>query len=514
MSLSVTINGNAVDVLKGSIEIENCIEERSTASFSVPDSGGALTFTRGMPVTITRPTLIPPFFDVLFTGYINTPGTAKLAPGAGLIHEITCMDQHYLADKRLIVRAYASQTLLAIVTDIVTDYLSAEGVSIGTVQTGPTITSAIFNYVKASEAFDALAELSGFIWYIDESKNLYFVARATYAAPWNLDNVTYRPIKGSAYLNTGNPLYRNSQYVMGGTGKTAQITENFTGDGVVQSFALGYQVAEAPTVTEDAVPMTVGIKGIDTGKDYYWQKGDLNIYANTPPGGAVAVQVKYYGQYPLIALARDNIQVLARQVVEGGTGLVEEAALEAQHDSSAAIEESATSKLTEYCRDAEKFSYQTHDHGLKPGQLQEITYSEFGFTAHEMLIESVIISALGDTIVYSVNCITGPAMGSWSKFFSGLITRTDKSIRIGESLLLVLLQQIETLPLTEGTDIDSDDFSGGLVNRWIALPPAQGAGYNIEHEQLDMAESTSQTSHATEDYYWDDGCTWDFATWA
>jgi hypothetical protein len=51
---------------------------------------------------------------------------------------------------------------LAAVNDIWTDYLAAEGVTIGEVQTGPIIKSAIFNYVHVSEAFEALKELSGF----------------------------------------------------------------------------------------------------------------------------------------------------------------------------------------------------------------------------------------------------------------------------------------------------------------------------------------------------------------
>ncbi len=515
--LSVFIDGVQVVIQRGSIQIEKRIEERSTASFTVVDEPATANFVRGMPVEILRPWVFPPFHIKEFAGFIDTPGRARISPGSILLHDITCMDNHYLADKRLVVKAYTNKTLAFIVNDIFTDYLSPEGIAIGEVQTGPTIESAIFGYVKVTEAFDALKELSGFAWWIDELKDLYFIDRSTNLAPWNLDGVTYRPIKGSVHLYTGNPLYRNWQYVRGGTGTTALQTQNFTGDGVTSSFALGYPLALVPTITEDAGAKTVGIKGVESGKDYYWNKGDGTIYASVAPGVGVDVEVQYYGQYPLISLVVDAVEILARQAIEGGTGRVEDIVTETQHETSDAINESAKAKLTQYCQDAEKFSYKTYQTGLAPGQLQAVTYAPFGFAAHDMLIESVLITARGEELYYDITCITGPAMGSWAKFYANLIARQDKTIRMGDSELLILLQQIEILSLSESTTIDDDDFSGGLVNRWIALPPAQGAGCNVQHEALALAEAPAIDSHDTEDYTWepDTGDTlWDYFTWS
>jgi hypothetical protein len=514
MACYIHVNGVLVDVQRGSISIEKRIEERSTASFVIVDEAGIGNYVRGMPVEIFKPWALPPFYIPLFTGYIDTPGRKRLAPNYGLLHDISCMDNHYLADKRLVVKSYTNKTLGFIVNDIWTDYLSPEGVAVGEIQTGPTISSAIFNYVRVSEAFDALKELSGFTWRIDDNKDLYFVDRLTYLAPWNLDSTTHRALSGSVRLSTGNPFYRNRQYVRGGTGLTAVQTVHFTGDGVITSFPLGYPLALVPTITEDAAPMAVGIKGIDSGADYYWSKGDNTIYADVAPGIGVAVEVTYYGQYPLIALASDAGAQLARQAIEGGTGIVEDIETEVQHESSASIQESVKGKLTQYCQDAERFIYDTTEDELLPGQLQQITYTPFGFSAHEMLIESVNIRPHGELIVYSVSAITGPAIGSWARFFSNILTRADKRIQIGDSLLLVLFQQSEVLALTEAPAQYSDDFSGGIVNRWLALPPAQSEGYNVEHEIIHLTEAAVVESQVTEDYFWDDVATrWDFFTW-
>lgn len=494
---TVTVDDIKKTLIKGSLNIEKRIEERSVARFALEDLTASDSYVRGTPVEVFN--LTP---ERIYSGFIDTPAKARISPNGGLIHDISCMDNHYLADKRLVVKPYANQTLGYIVNDIFTTYLEDEGVEIGEVQPGLTIKSAIFNYVSVAEAFDALKELSGFTWFIDELRRLYFIDRATYLAVWDLDGVTHRAIKGSTRLSSGNPLYRNSQYIRGGTGITVLQTQNFTGDGILASFALGYPLALEPTITEDAAPMTVGIKGIDTGKDYYWNKGDGTIYAEVAPAVGVDIEVQYYGQYPLITLAVHPTAPAERQEIEGGTGIVEAIANESEHESAEAMLESAQAKIAQYCQEAEKFSYQTYETGLSPGQLQTITDAIYGLTAHEMLIESVSIRTFGEIILSDIVCITGPSVGSWAKFFSSLLARQDRQIALGDSLLLAIVQQNEDLALVEATDLHSDDFSGGLVNRWIALPPTQSKGHNVEHEALALAEATDINSEETERYVW------------
>lgn len=448
-TVSAKIDGVPITIQYGSLSIEGRIEERSTAHFVVIDTAGDKSYPEGTPVEIFDS--VP---NLIFAGFVSIPEQDELTPSSGLLHSIACMDNHYLADKRLVVKSYTDKTLKYIAEDIVTTYLADEGITIGEVQTGPVIESAIFNYVKASETFDALKELSGFTWFIDKDKKLYFIDRTTNTAPWELDGTTNKPLERSEHLSLGNPLYRNRQYVRGGMGITSEQTEVFIGDGVTVAFTLGYPLALVPTITvADRVPeaQTIGIKGLETGKDCYWNKGDATVTfdAAAPPENGKAVTVVYYGQYPLIVLAEKYEDIVARQAIEGGTGVIEEIVTEAQHETADAMRESAMAKLTEYCRDAEKFMYQTRKAGLAPGHFQTITHSPFGFSGHEMLIESVSITADVNSIIYNIACITGPAMGSWARFFSTIFRRQETSIHIGDSRLLVLLHQTESLALIE-----------------------------------------------------------------
>ena len=524
-SVAVVINDEIQDIVKGSLAVELRIEERSTAGFVIKDTLGLLTFQRGQPITIYDTT------DTrIFGGVIDTPGATRIAPSGGLYHPITCMDNHYFADKRLVVKVYTAEKAGDMFKNIIADYLAAEGITEGTIQDGVTIGEAILNYVKASEAFDAIKGMSGnFTWFIDENKVLDFYERATNAAPWALDGVVNRPLKGSVRLDKGNPLYRNRQYVRGGTGlipePPATNTETFSGDDVTEAFTVGYPLALVPTVTLDAAGQTIGIKGIDTGKQCYWNKGDSTVtFAAAPPSTAPDnLTIEYNGQYPLISLATNEAQRVIREGIEGGTGINEEMAFEAQHESGASSEASAQAKFIQFCQDAEKYIFQTHKSGLKPGQLFPVTDSSFGFVAHEMLIESVTITAEGSLVTYNVAAITGAGMGSWSRFFSNLLLRQDNTIRLGDNLLLVLLQQAEAIELSEATSRFEDDFSGGEVGRWIALPPAQSEGAHVEHEAIELSESTTRWKQAIADgYCWAPRtppnpmreAVWDFFSWS
>ncbi|GAG93688.1 unnamed protein product, partial [marine sediment metagenome] len=186
--VQVLIGGEIPDLVKGSLSIELTIEERSIASFTLFDSLGADSYEWGQPVSI---------WDItdtrIFDGFVAEPEMRRVSPDGGIYHAIRCMDNHYLADKRLVIASYTNENAGDIVTDLLADYLAAEGVTLGEIQDGEAVSQAIFNYVSVAEALDSLAELSGFTWYIDEAKDLYFIDRITNLTDWNWSLTTPKP---------------------------------------------------------------------------------------------------------------------------------------------------------------------------------------------------------------------------------------------------------------------------------------------------------------------------------
>ncbi len=383
-------------------------------------------------------------FD-LFHGIVFTPAK-HVEPNSTLAnHTLECVDWHYLADKRRVAKTYATpQTAKYIIEDIITDYLAAEGIIIGEIQTGPVIEQMIINYQSPSAVFDALAEKAGYIWYIDPYKALYFVERTTTPAPFDVTTNETRRFFSS--LEQKSDMYRNRQYIRAGRGLTSEQIETFTGDGVTVSFTVGYPISKVPVVTVNAVGQNVGIKGLDVGKDCYWSKGDPVIVFDAAPA-AVAVVITYYGEYSIMVVVEDAAEIAARQAIEGGTGIVETIDDEPDLVSVVDAAMSGEAKLTHFGVIGKQFNFTVWDWGLSPGQLVSVTYAEYGLTAENLLIESVDIEeASPGFLAYRVKATSGPEVGDWTGFFKTLASAKEDIIRrmnVGSEGILIILAEVD-----------------------------------------------------------------------
>ena len=122
----VTINGEQVSTAKGTVSISGSIGERSTCSFTIVDINGSERFERGMNVEIKNQDGL-----IEFAGIVDNSVEKRIA-GIGLFHEVTCVDWHYLADKRIVARYYENMKTGQIVKNLVDDYLAQEGVTYST----------------------------------------------------------------------------------------------------------------------------------------------------------------------------------------------------------------------------------------------------------------------------------------------------------------------------------------------------------------------------------------------
>ena len=511
--ISIFIDGTKVKIRNGQVNIDDRIGERGVANFTIVDTPGSASYERAQPVKIYADDRATATGTPLFAGFIDTPDSLVLSPSGALLHDISCIDNHYLADKRIAAKIWTDKSSASMVSELITDYLADEGISAGTIQTGITLERVVANYVPVTDIIDAIAEANGFIWYIDSDKLLYFMDRTTNTASFNLtaSNVLNNP---SPRYSKGNQQYRNIQWVRGGT-DTLNQTENFLGDGVNKSFVVGFPINATPSVLLNSASKSIGIKGVDSGKDFYWNKGDPVVYADASPSSNASVQIQYAGRYKTISMVRNDIAVASQLAVEGsGTGQVENAIVNTDLDSRVQAQEFGQAKLTQWCRDAEKFLFSTRSGGLRAGQLLNVTFSPFGFTTHDMLVESVNTMANDEELRYNVMAVTGPVQGSWASFFKSFSKQTIISLGNDEQVIL-LRQQQETLPFSETATVYTDSISGNVVNRWLnSAPISRGSLDNMQHEVMAMTESFTTSTHNTASYAWDNASTrWAFFTW-
>ena len=432
-----------------SFQVEQRVGERSVARFTVNDPSDTLEFPKGTPLKIWYGEEATVDGDVLvdsaevtvdssditvdddgtftttaqtliFAGVVETSTKRSNAPGQR-VHTIRAKDWHYLADKRLVARSYLNQTANQIVLDLHSRYLAEEGVIVGNIDTAVNIPIAVFDYTPVSRALDELAELAGFWWEITPARVLHFRPREAVTAPWT---VTPTDMSSDASFSREAPRYRNTQIITGVRDRTDVQVEAFRGDGEARTFSVGFDIAETPTVTVNGSPQSVGVRSVDEGRQWYWNKGDKTVSqdaSETRLSTSDRLEVSYIGMFDAVILSRDEDAITDRATVETvGTGKVEVATALPDVEGRAAGFDIAARKLAELSRIGRRVTFTTDRFGLKPGQLATVDVDG----PEQMLVTEVTVSQRELKDLWDVTAVSGPADLSWTKFFGQLAEQT------------------------------------------------------------------------------------------
>jgi len=444
-----TLDDEEVPVLSGTLQIDTAIGERSTARFLVDDPDDDLDLAPGSTF------LIYDGDELVFGGFVDTSRLVPTLPGAGRRYDITMKDWHYLADRRAVAAAYENTTAGAIVLDEIADLLTADGVTVtgATVQNGPAVFLAQFNYCTIARAMDVLCDYSRFNWWIGPDRVLYFADPDSWVAPWEL---TWDDIDDQRPVQTlGNQQYRNRQFLIGARGTTDPQEETFLGDGATRTFTVAFPIISVPDIVVDYEEQTVGIGGLDTGYQWYWNGESQQVYSDldaAPPAAGAAITVTYEGSYPIVALGRDMGQIGLRADLEGfGTGMVDAVDESPSIRTQAEAYEIVSGKLARYAVEGQTLTFVTRRHGLQAGMLLTVTLPQFDLYAAEMTITRITVSdeMAGFAARYDVTAVVGPDVGSATRYFEHLEQRSSLGIireNLQEDEVVILLEQF-----SEGT---------------------------------------------------------------
>src|SRR5579859_821974 len=125
MSAICTIGGVVYTMIEDQHDLTNSVNERQRFKCDIIDYTGLAHFVKGEQITITDPGL-----GMVFNGFINSDKETPQYPSGAILHEIDCIDQHYLADKRTYTQTYETPTLAGkIAVDMLSNVLLAEGIT-------------------------------------------------------------------------------------------------------------------------------------------------------------------------------------------------------------------------------------------------------------------------------------------------------------------------------------------------------------------------------------------------
>ena len=451
-------------------EREEELSGRSECSMQLTNHDLTLRLRIGQPIVCKINGVIK------FAGTIDSIDEVVPDTTTTIIYEIQCVDYNQLADRKYVAFRYddEGQTLYDVVTQILNEdsgdigeTLHDDGVVANgqSVQVGPVLSPVAFNYQSVAEAFYELADLVGFWWRIDYLKILNFVDRATYVAPFQLDELLWTGYT-QPKIRRGREQYRNLQVLRAGRDISEQRVESFKGDGETRNFELALPVATGGvTIKVNSVPVAAGDIGIrqkDEDKEWYFQIDDKSISqdsSETVLSDTDTLEVTYRGYFPIIMIGRADEQILERQQVEGGTGIYAHVESDENIDDDGLAEEKVDGLLRRYADITDSVSFSTLDEGFQTGQLLTVNLPEHELQG-EFLITSVGLGFKGfddnqdEVYEYRVEAVSGEFLGGWASFFKRLAQRgRPLTIRENDTILLIRARRDE-VSITDTVDVD------------------------------------------------------------
>ncbi len=391
---------------------------------------------------------------VIFAG--NIVSVSEENEGAMLMrYKVDCKDWTYLMDKVLVFDTYSGTPIEAIVRDLVTLYcptFTATPIA----STGIDLEYILFNYEQPSKCIQRLAEMIGYDWYVDYSKNVHFFSKAIgETSPFNLTDTNGKYVFRSLKVSSDYSQVKNTIYVRGGEYVgTSRADKIGVGDNVTKSFKTPYRYDAEPIITVSGTPQTVGIDYIDSedSHDCLWNYQEKVIKFKTPPVSG-----------DVVATASPRIPVLIKASRSSSVsvyGKCEYVIIDKTIISKDAARQRAEAELIDYALPIKEATFLTTEDGLRSGQKINIQSTIRG-TDQDFIINRVKTTCQSPTegFYYQVEASTSRPLGI-IRFLQKQLEATNKKVGIfqqeGEVLDVIMdLEGIDSVKVSETLTLNS-----------------------------------------------------------
>ena len=416
----------------------------------------------------------------LFAGFVSKVNPVEIGEGQMFNYDVEVSDYGFIFGNKIVRRAYSNKTLKFIVEDLLTDFLGMSySYTTTNVQTGPTISSITFDHIDIRKCFEKLAKRTGYVWWVDYEKKVFFQTKQTDIAPEQITDTT-------ANMDSINIAYdtsqvRNSVIVLGsedGEQSANTRTETFTGDSETRSWEIEEKPSQIVSIKLNGViqQFSLELNARDT-DDFLYSFNEKRIFlaAGTATPGAVDIVVEYYPRVPIITQKTDIASVAFFAALDGGDGIYEYTIKEPSITSKAEAIERAEQELAEFTDPLVIGQFKTRSGLLatgpasifKPGQILTVNLPTHAInTDTAFLIQQVNIQLVedGTTTEYIYTVRFGGKLVGVSEFLEGL---ASTGIEVTD------VEEIKTIQ----TATDSLEMADSTPTETLFTPPFQyGAG--------------------------------------
>lgn len=363
------------------------------------------------------------------------------------IELIDCVAKDYAfdMDRTMVIASYEDMSVNEIIDDINTNFLT--GYNIDNVNCTFNVDYIAFNYEYPSKCLQQLAELTGYDWYVDADKNIFFFSKVDNLAPFNLtdDNESY--YYNSLNLHRDIKNLRNTIIVRGGEYQGSTTSETVVADGQALIYKQGQRYSNV-TVTVDGVSKTVGIDNISdpTAYDclYNYQEKFVRFTASTKPANTKNVVVGGNPHIPVIVKVKDPVSIAQY-------GAFEYKIIDKSIISKEAARDRAKAEIQSWASQLNDGTFETKSAGLDVGQ-----YITVDSTIRSISSEKYVISRITSKLapnatefLHTVTLVTSQKYGM-VEFLQKLLMNKDKEIVINKDEVLDEVESInELITITE-----------------------------------------------------------------
>lgn len=343
----------------------------------------------------------------LFGGYVSRIQPTEIGKGEAFIYDVEVSDYSWIFNNKVARRAYQNQTLKEIVEDLLDTYLdSSYGFTTTNVTAGgDNITTVTFDHISLRKCFEKLAKLTGWVWYTDYQKNLYFHAPTAVPAPEEITDDSNNHEMLSIEYDTSQ--VRNSVIVIGhqdGEADSNTTTETFNGDGTTRSWELESKPDSIVSIKINGVSkqFSLDVNERDTDVFVYSFSGQsfrLTDAQTTPVGGGTpdVIEIVYYPRIPIIAQEIDPESIAFFASKDGGDGTYERTIKDFSITSKEEASQRAVQELEDFADPLVNGTFITHSRLLQSGSI---------FSAGQALTVNSPAYGLNDDVVFLIQEVT------------------------------------------------------------------------------------------------------------
>ncbi len=251
-----------------------------------------ITLVRGQIVKRVRVLMVGTAISIYFDATLALSTTDSSLTGPGLIGfiQVSGIARFYnlriqpqgdnLSGKQVYTRITLTSTDPT-ATPQVTDFTTL--VTNPNIQMGVLIPTADYSNTYRSDNIRDLTRQSDYISNVKPDLSFIFQQRQTTPAPWVLASPpapVNNDILSGMYVEDGADLYRN-RHILTGVKDQLNFNETKIGDGSSTSWTLKFNVVSISSMSLNGQSVTFGVKGVDSGKNFYYEVGSNSIAADT-----------------------------------------------------------------------------------------------------------------------------------------------------------------------------------------------------------------------------------------